>query len=129
MQLRSSMSMRLGRRITSIIRIDMVGISVMALAMLMLMVIVRMDEHMQAMPRIVSNVQDMEKSVTSMAGNMHTISEHLGVMKQNIQQLSVSVASMDSTFVTMDDAVIGIGQQVSRSAGQQVSRSIPCRRR
>jgi len=146
MKLRSGMNMRLGRRITSIIRVGMVGISVMALAMLMLMVtlafqmvnvvdamenmnkhfstmaddmkqmqlvIVRMDQHMQAMPRIVGNVQDMEKSVTSMGTNMHTISEHMGVMKQNIQQLSVSVASMDSTFVTMDDAVLGIGQQVN----------------
>jgi uncharacterized protein YoxC len=146
MQLRSAMSIRLGKRITSIIRVGMISVSVMALAMLMLMVtlafqmvhvvdamenmnkhfstmaddmkqmqlvIVKMDANMGAMPQIVDNVQEMEQSVTSMGRNMHTISDRLGVMNRNVQQLSISVASMDSTFVMMDQSVFDIGRQVN----------------
>jgi uncharacterized protein YoxC len=124
----------------------MISVSVMALAMLMLMVtlafqmvhvvdamenmnkhfstmaddmkqmqlvIVKMDANMGAMPQIVDNVQEMEQSVTSMGRNMHTISDRLGVMNRNVQQLSISVASMDSTFVMMDQSVFDIGRQVN----------------
>ena len=75
--------------------------------------IIVMDTSVQSMPLIVAKVQEMDRSVNSMTQDMAILAERMNAMNGKISTVSANVARMTDTFVSMDQAVYGIGRDVN----------------
>jgi len=126
MDTRDQLNLRLAQRITSIIRVGMFSIAIVASAMFFLMVIlaVKIDPIIDAMGKMnvsftimANDMNKMRKIIASMDDNMNnmpTISQNVQQMGGAVQQMRDDMGSMSQRMGSMNSHIQQVEQQVGR---------------
>ncbi|CAK0754446.1 conserved hypothetical protein [Gammaproteobacteria bacterium] len=136
--LRNEMHMRIGKRITFIIRIGMFSMAVVAVAFLLLMVVLSsrmhvmvdtmdiMNHHFSSMSDNMAAMNTVIQKMDRNVGAMSAIVSEVQRMDVAVQTLHQSVAVISGNLSNMTDNVGRMGNNVARMTGnfQQMDSSV-----
>ncbi len=113
MALRTDLTLRIGKRVTQIVRIATLGLLILAIAMLYLIFTLGND-----MGLITKHMREMNEHMIIMRQNFEIVAERMQTMESSVKSMSVSieampaiaqdVATMDATVSKMQKNMINI---------------------
>lgn len=130
MEIRNSMSVRVARRVTAILRIGMVSFGVTALILLMMLYAFtsKMDEMIVALNTMNGQFSSMSKDMTTIRTTLHSMDRNISyvpIITQATRAISNTVGDMrtevdgtNSTIASLNLEVFGITKQVGNMTWQ-----------
>lgn len=117
MKIRSSMSVRVAKRVTLILRLSMVSFSIVMVVLLLMLYAFtsKMDEMIVALNTMNEQFTSMSKDMTSMRASVHDMEGNIAyvpVITQNTQRMSYTVNIMRHEVENMKGTISSLNNRV-----------------